>query len=480
MIERKHTPGAIGLQNGWSAAGVVICTLLMAAFLQIACASPAGATDLDSVNHGAAQQKSRFLRLGLAKSAVVKLPVAAKDVIVGDNAIVDVVIRNRNTAYLFARSSGQTNIFFFDSEGQEILQLDLEVTVDSQALKQLLDRSMPGNRIEVDSTGSSIVLKGSVSSAEDAKLAEKLAGRFAGGSAESEPSIINMLKIAQGDQVILKVRIVELKRTVLKRLGINLDASLSVGALDFAFKNTPVTPLDVLGDELLDAAAGLSSGGASIEARIQALERQGLATTLAEPTLTAVSGASASFLAGGEFPYTVCERDTISEDCTVEFKPYGVSLGFSPTVLSEGRIALNINTEVSELGRLILRVPSIDTRKAQTSVEMPSGGSMMMAGLIKDVTNQELKGTPGLKSLPILGALFSSRDYQKDQTELVVIVTAYIANPVHERQLSTPAEGFNSPTDPQQIFLGRLNRIYGLPGDAPETAYHGRVGHIID
>lgn len=149
-------------------------------------------------------------------------------------------------------------------------------------------------------------------------------------------------------------------------------------------------------------------------------------------------------------------------------------------MLSEGRIALNINTEVSELGRLVFRVPSIDTRKAQTSVEMPSGGSMMMAGLIKDVTLQELKGTPGLKSLPILGALFSSRDYQKDQTELVVIVTAYIANPVPEKQLSTPTDGFNSPTDPQQIFLGRLNRIYGVPGDRPANVYHGRVGHIID
>lgn len=467
-------------RNRWIAARAAICAMLAAAVLQTASPSSLRASDLDPATSAAAHQTGRFLRLGLAKSAVVKLPAAAKDVIVGDNAIVDVVIRNRNTAYLFARSAGQTNIFFFDAEGREVLQLDLEVTVDSRALKQLLDRSMPGNTIDVDSTGSSIVLKGSVSSAEDAKMAENLAARFAGGSTGQEVSVVNLLKIAQGDQVILKVRIVELKRTVLKRLGVNLEATLSVGALDFALENTPITPLDSLGNKLFDAAAGLNSGGASIEARIQALEKQGLATTLAEPTLTAVSGASASFLAGGEFPYTVCDSNDTSVDCTVEFKPYGVSLGFTPTVLSEGRIALNINTEVSELGRLIFRVPSIDTRKAQTSVEMPSGGSMMMAGLIKDVTLQELKGTPGLKSLPILGALFSSRDYQKDQTELVVIVTAYIANPVPEKQLSTPTDGLNSPTDPQQIFLGRLNRIYGVPGDAPVNVYHGRVGHIID
>lgn len=459
---------------------MAVCAVLVAAALQILHAPFTSASDLGSSASAPALQRGKFLRLGLAKSAVVKLPSAAKDVIVGDNAIVDVVVRNRNTAYLFARSAGQTNVFFFDAEGREILQLDLEVTLDSLALKQLLDRSMPGNRIEVDSTGASIVLKGSVSSAEEAKMAENLATKFAGGASGQEVSIVNLLKITQGDQVILKVRIVELKRSVLKRLGINLEASLSVGALDFALENNPVSPLDTLGERLLDATAGVSSGGASVEARIQALEKQGLATTLAEPTLTAVSGASASFLAGGEFPYTVCDGNDTSLDCTVQFKPYGVSLGFTPTVLSEHRIALNINTEVSELGRLIYRVPSIDTRKAQTSVEMPSGGSMMMAGLIKDVTLQELKGTPGLKSLPILGALFSSRDYQKDQTELVVIVTAYIANPVSEKQLATPVDGLTDPTDAQQIFLGRLNRLYGGPGNEPARVYHGQVGHIID
>lgn len=457
-----------------------ICGMLAAAVLLFVCLLPASATDLGSQSSPTSQQQGRFLRLGLAKSAVVKLPAAAKDVIVGDNAIVDVVIRNRNTAYLFARSAGQTNVFFFDAEGGEILQLDLEVTVDSRALKQLLDRSLPGNQIEVDSTGSSIVLKGMVANAQDAKMAESLATKFAGGTDGQDAAIVNLLKVAQSDQVLLKVRIVELKRTVLKNLGINLDATFSVGALDFAFKNEAVTPLDSLGERLLDTSGAWSSGGASVEARLQALEKNGLATTLAEPTLTAVSGASASFLAGGEFPYTVCESNDNFQNCTVEFKPYGVSLGFTPTVLSEGRIALNINTEVSELGRLIFGVPSIDTRKAQTSVEMPSGGSMMMAGLIKDVTLQDLKGTPGLKSLPILGALFSSREYQKDQTELVVIVTAYTANPVSERQLATPLDGYNDPTDLQQIFLGRLNRIYGLPGDAPNTVYHGRVGHIID
>lgn len=480
MNDRSHVPNRSCKQFWWGAARVTMRSVMAAALLNFTPVSSVSASDLGGNTSIGDHHAGKFLRIGLAKSAVVKLPANAKDVIVGDNAIVDVVIRNRNTAYLFARSAGQTNVFFFDSEGREILQLDLEVTVDSQALKKLLDRSMPGNRIEVDSTGSSVVLKGMVSSAEQAKMAENLAARFAGGTSGQEMSVVNLLKVTQGDQVILKVRIVELKRSVLKRLGINLEASLSVGALDFALENNPVSPLDTLGDQLLDAAGAISSGGASVEARIQALEKHGLATTLAEPTLTAVSGASASFLAGGEFPYTVCDGENNAIDCTVQFKPYGVSLGFTPTVLSEGRIALNINTEVSELGRLIFRVPSIETRKAQTSVEMPSGGSMMMAGLIKDITLQDLKGTPGLKSLPILGALFSSREYQKDQTELVVIVTAYIANPVSEKKLATPVDGLNDATDAQQIFLGRLNRIYGVPGDEPASVYHGRVGHIIE
>jgi pilus assembly protein CpaC len=176
----------------------------------------------------------------------------------------------------------------------------------------------------------------------------------------------------------------------------------------------------------------------------------------------------------------LCEGSGADRDCGVDFKDYGVSLNFTPTVLSESRIALNIATEVSEIVDRTIGAPALDTRTAQTSVEIPSGGSMMMAGLIKDVTTQELNGTPGLKTLPVLGALFTSRDYLKNQTELVVIVTPYIARPVQEQQLATPLDKFNPPTDLQQLFLGRLNRIYGVSGEHSAGVYHGKVGHIID
>jgi pilus assembly protein CpaC len=424
---------------------------------------------------GGEQEGSRFLRLGLSKSAVIKLPANAKEVIVGDSAVVDVVLRQKDKAYFFARAVGQTNIFFFDADGQEILHLDLEVALDSKGLRQLLDRSIPGNSIQIDSTGRNIVLKGSVANAAEAKMAEDLASRFASNSgAEGESAVVNLLQIAQGSQVTLKVRVVELKRTVLKQLGVNLGAEVSIGSVNVDLLNR-TTSVD---NSVLNSI--FSDQGITMQ--IEALEEQGLAKTLAEPTLTAISGAPASFLAGGQYPYRVCnlnDEQTV-EFCEIQFEPYGVSLSFTPTVLSENRIALNIATEVSELGERVLGNPAIDTRKAQTSVEIPSGGSLMMAGLIKDVSTQKLRGTPGLRTLPVLGALFSSRDYQQNQTELVVIVTPYIAEPVAPQHLATPVDRLNEPTDLQQVFLNRLNRVYGLPGEHPAGAYHGKVGHIVD
>jgi len=471
-----------------------------AALAVVACMMPlatAQATDADLVEtSGGQQQESRFLRLGIAKTAVVKLPAAAKDVIVGQNEVVDVVVRNRNTAYLFARTAGQTNVFFFDAKGQEILHLDLEVTLDAKALKKLLDRSIPGTDIQVDSMGTNVVLKGKVANAQEAKMAEDLANRFIGnstgqgssssfavnfGNSSSQSGVVNLLTIAESDQVMLQVKVVELKRSVLKQLGVKLDAAVNIGAGKLNVVSNPFNLLESILPDTFEAGGGWQSGADKVNAAIKAMEREGLATVLAEPTLTATSGAEASFKAGGEFPYRTCDRSDDEVTCDYEFKEYGVSLGFTPVVMSEGRIALKINTEVSELARFVDRnVPAIDTRKADTSVELPSGGSMLMAGLIKDVSRQELEGAPGLRSVPVLGALFSSRDYQAEQTELVVIVTPYISRPVQESQLATPLDRYNPATDLQQIFLGRLNRLYGTAGENPGGVYHGQVGHIVE
>jgi pilus assembly protein CpaC len=433
------------------------------------------ASDLDYTQTvGGQQDDPNFLRIGIGKTAVIKLPATVKDVIVGDPQVVDVVIRNRNTAYLFARNASQTNVFFFDANGQQILSLDLEVAVDSKAIKKLIDRTVPGNSIQVDTMGKNVVLKGTAANAQESKLVEDLVQRSS-NLLQCDCQIVNAMKIAEGDQVMLKVKVVELKRTLLKELGVNTSTNLTVGNFSFGLRTGGN---GVQSTHRYDDTG--FSDSFSTRINIEALENEGLATTLAEPTLTAVSGAPARFHAGGELPYRVCRSVDTGTECEIEFKPYGVSLDFTPTVLTEGRINLNIRTEVSELGATVAGVPSIDTRNAQTSVEIPSGGSMMLAGLIKDVTTQDLSGTPGLRKLPVLGALFNSRAYQKNQSELVVIVTPYVVNPTSERNLATPTDGFNLPTDRQQILFGRLNKVYGTPGQHPNGVYHGKVGYIIE
>ena len=228
------------------------------------------------------------------------------------------------------------------------------------------------------------------------------------------------------------------------------------------------------------------------------MERAGVIRTLAEPNLTAISGETATFLAGGEFPIPnglSCDTTKSPPVCQaqIDFKKFGVSLVFTPVVLSEGRISLKVMTEVSDLSQQnaitlqvpgsnqSLTIPSISTRRAETTVEIPSGGSLAMAGMIQEQTKQQINGLPGLMQMPVLGALFKSRDYINHQTELMILVTPYIVRAVAQKQLSRPDDGFADPNDPSTVLLGRLNRIYGTAGqtDQPRT-YHGKYGFILD
>jgi pilus assembly protein CpaC len=449
--------------------------------------SAALASDVETIQDSV-ESDGHFVRIGLNKSVVIRLPAKAQDVIVGNPEIVDAVVRSKNTAYLFARAVGQTNIFFFDENGQQILNLDLEVTVDVTALRNLLQRSIPGTKVTVDSVNNSVVLGGTAPNATEAKLAEDLARKFLTRMVGNVPSdtgdssgIINTIKITGEDQVMLKVRIVEVQRNVLKQFGVNLQALLSVGK--FAFNLASIGPLA----GATGAKAVYTDGANSLTAVVRALEREGVLKTLAEPNLTAVSGQSASFHAGGQFPTGSSCTGTATggssaTTCGTEFKDFGVSLAFTPVVLSEGRIHLKIRTDVSEINPTLSvgGVPGIDTRSTETVIELPSGGSMMLAGLIKDTIRQTIDATPGLKKLPVLGALFRSRDYTNDQTELVVIVTPYLVGSVTEKQLSTPVDRLNTPTDRQTILLGRLNKVYGTAGQDPDGVYHGNVGFIVE
>jgi pilus assembly protein CpaC len=473
ITRKDHT-----MKSGLLTASLVGLSLFFGALLPLA--APALAADSD----GAAVEdndQGRFVRIGLNKSVVVRLPGDARDVIVGNPEIVDAVVRTKNTAYLFARKTGQTNIFFFDGNGQQILSLDLEVTLDVTAIRKLINRTLPGNQITIDTVGNNVVLGGIARNALEAKRALDLAGEYnKSDSSGSTTSIINTMTVAGEDQVMLKVKVVEIQRDVLKQFGIDFSALLDVGK--FAFNLSSVNPFS---NELLSPRGGYkgvySSGGNNIEGLIRAMEGDGLVRTLAEPNLTAMTGQNAKFHAGGEFPYRLCDYQTTAYVCTTEFKKYGVQVDFTPTVLSEDRINLKIKTDVSEISAIAAGdIPAISTRQSETVLELPSGGSMMIAGLIKESTRQNINGTPGLKKLPILGQLFRSQDFVSNETELVIFVTPILVKPTSQANLQSPDKGLNPAGDKQNIFMGRLNKVYGGTAEGPAGQYNGNVGFIVE
>jgi len=483
LFKIQESPALKSNRMSLKLAALLLSSLVMMPVAGVLLQKAATASDLESIQ-SAAEGDGHFVRIGLNKSIVIRLPAEAHDVIVGNPEIVDAVVRSKNTAYLFARTIGQTNIFFFDKNGQQILNLDLEVAIDVTALRNLLHRSIPGTKITVDTVNNSVVLGGTAPNAAEAKFAEDITTKFLTREVDKAAGsgFVNTIKITGEDQVMLKVRIVEVQRDVLKQFGVDLQALLSVGK--FAINLASLTQVGGVIPSITPNTGykGVYTDGAnSITGVIRAMEQDGVLKTLAEPNLTSVSGQPAKFHAGGEIPYRTCTGTGVDSDCTVTFRDFGVSLGFTPVVLSEGRINLKISTEVSELSsRSIGDLPILDSRSTETVIELPSGGSMMLAGLIKDTTRQLVDGTPGLKKLPVLGALFRSRDYKNNQTELVVIVTPYLVGSVAERQLSTPIDRLNMPTDRQTILLGRLNKVYGTAGQNPDGVYHGNVGFIVE
>ncbi len=457
---------------------------LLASFMVFAplTVSPTLATDINVTQHG---EQGRYVRIGLDKSIIIHLPENARDVVVGNPEIVEAMVRTKNTAYLFARKQGQTNVFFFNAEGQQIMALDLEVALDTLPLTKLLQRSMPGTRVTVDTMGKNVILGGTAMNPAEAKQAEDLASQFidsatffAGGG-----KIVNTIKIAGEDQVMLQVKIVEIQRDVLKQFGVNFRAIIDAGK--FAFNLSNINPFATNELSLNGGYKGsFASGNSNFDGVVKAMESDGLLRTLAEPNLTALSGQAASFKAGGEFPYQTCDYSQKPVVCEIKFKEFGVDLDFTPVVLSEGRINLKIHTAVSELNSVqsgVQNVPSVNKRSADTVLEMPNGGSMMLAGLIRESTRQNASGTPGLKKLPVLGALFRSRDFTSNETELVVIVTPHIVRSVAQQQLTTPDKNFEPSTERQALFFGQLNKKYSSSANkSPQGKYNGNVGFIVE
>jgi pilus assembly protein CpaC len=442
---------------------------------------------------GGSQLNARFLPLGIGKSVVIDLPRDIKDVLVADPKIANAVVRSAQRAYIIGAAVGQTNIVFFDTSGQQIAAYDIAVTRDLNGVRAALKQAFPLSDIRIEGVGDGVVLSGWAANPIEAQQAQDMAARLAG----SGEKVVNSIAVRGRDQVTLKVTVAEVQRDIIKQLGIDLSATMNYGTAVVNFNNT--NPFTAYGRPLVASNSlvgqfGSTAGVPAVTATMRAMESAGVVRTLAEPNLTAISGESATFVAGGEFPlpkgYTC---DPISRACTtqIDFKKFGITLNFTPVVLAEGRISLRVLTEVSELSPdnsitldqagSTLTIPSVKTRRAETTLEIPSGGSMAMAGLIQEQTKQSINGLPGLSQLPVLGTLFRSRDYVNRNTELMVLVTPYIVRAVAQKDLSRPDDGFADAADPQSDLLGNINRIYGAPGRTePGRKYRGAYGFITD
>src|SRR3954468_9998372 len=459
--------------------------------------TPVVAADYRPVAQAAAdgQMNARFLSLGIGKSIVIDLPRDIKDVLVADPKIANAVVRSAQRAYIIGAAIGQTNIVFFDSAGQQIAAYDIAVKRDLNGVRAALKQILPNSDIQIDGLGDGIILTGSAANPAEALQANDLAVRLAGGPEK----VVNSIVVRGRDQVMLKVTVAEVQRSIIKQLGIDLTANLSYGTSVVSFSNS--NPFTALGHNLVDGnnLTTKFGGAPSVQATLRAMETAGVIRTLAEPNLTAISGESATFIAGGEFPVPAgyaCDPTTHVCTTQISFKKFGISLNFTPVVLTEGRISLRVMTEVSELSNdnsitlsqsvtastvNSVTIPSIKTRRAETTLEIPSGGAMAMAGLIQEQTKQAVAGLPGLSQLPILGTLFRSRDYVNNQTELMVLVTPYVVRAVAQKDLSRPDDGFASASDPQADLLGSINRIYGVPGRVEKARnYRGTYGFITD
>jgi pilus assembly protein CpaC len=414
---------------------------------------------------------------------------------VGYPNIANAVIRSSQRAYVIGVGIGQTNVVFFDADGQQIASYDIAIKRDLNGVRAALQQILPG--VQIEGVGEGVVLSGAVTSPVEAQQAGDIAARLVGGP----DKVVNSIVVKGRDQVMLKVHVAEVRRDIIKQMGVDLSASMNVGTAVVNFNNS--NPFTALGSPLVagNGLQGISTpkGIPTVSATMRAMESAGVVRTLAEPNLTAISGESATFIAGGEFPIPAgYSCDPVSHVCTTQitYKKFGISLNFSPVVLSEGRISLRVMTEVSELSNdnaitvsqsssanttNSIIIPSVRTRRAETTLEIPSGGSMAMAGLIQQQTKQAINGIPGVDQLPVLGGLFRSQDYVNNETELMVLVTPYVVRAVAQKELSRPDDGFAPASDAQSTLLARMNRIYGIGGRVdPVTGKQFNFGFFID
>lgn len=486
-----------------SVAGIALATVLQPIAATTVHAQTTAAQNYVRITE-AYESAPKLVRLGLDKSLVVDLPEDAHDILVANPRVADAVTRTSRRIYLFGKEVGQTNVFVFDGKGKQIAALEISIERDIAGLEETLSRLIPDSSVRAEMVNDNIVLTGTVQTPLDAAKAIQMAQIFVTGgeatqgnsrggfrslfSQRPESQVVNLLKIDGEDQVQLKVMIVEVQRAIVKQLGISTSATNN-GDDGFGFQQFAAGAFQQIVGNGAGGAINITQGLNSISAQLNALESVGVMRTLAEPSLTAVSGETAHFKAGGSYhvPEEVTQEDGEGPQIRFRQNEYGVSLSFTPTVLSEGRISLKLETEVQEptargstTFRTDINFPGMRNRSASTTVELPSGGSMVIAGLIQDDVRQVVSGFPGLKDIPVFGSLFRSREFVRNESEVMVVITPYLVRPTARKNIVRPDDNFEPASDSAGMFMGRVNRVYGTKqGNLPKGRYTGSIGFIL-
>jgi pilus assembly protein CpaC len=435
-------------------------------------APPAAGNPLSFAEARLIPATGRPIVLEVNKGTLVHLARPANTVFVADPDIADVQVKSPELVYIAAKSPGATVIYAVDANDNVLLNAPVRVVFDVSDLRQSLQAVVPGAAIAADTAGANLVLSGNVGDAGQAEKVQALAAAMVSGVKGGK--VINRLSVATPNQVNLRVRIAEVDRTILKQIGIDwsrIGRTVSFSTVNNSGLTMPTNELRI----------GMLS---NVLATVDALATEGFLTVLAEPNLTAVSGQTASFLAGGEFPYPVAQPGSVGNTAiiTVEFKQFGVQLAFTPTIIDADHLSLRVRPEVSQLdfsNAVVISgslVPALTERSAETTIDLASGQSFALAGLLMHDTTQNISKVPGLGDIPILGALFRSNQFKNNESELVVIVTPYLVTP-QETTPTSPTDGFTIPHDAQQVLSGDTWRR-GLPAPAQGPLDAGGSGLI--
>ncbi len=417
----------------------------------------------------AASRPSENLNLSAGTGTLVRLPEAMTDVFVANDSVADVQVRSTRQLYIFGKGRGETTIYATTKSGRVVYAATVRVGSNIGSIGEMLQLAMPEAQLQATPMNNMLLLTGTVSDPDDVAEAQRLVQAYVGEGTQ----VISRVRSATPLQVNLKVRIAEVNRSALKEFGVNLLSGDNTDGFQFGVaQGDGITTAGSVVRGLIGTTFQARGKllGLDLIGRLNLAETDGLVTTLAEPNLTALSGETATFLAGGEFPIPVPGSNGA---VTIEFKQYGVGLAFTPYVLADGRISMRVRPEVSELstqGAIKLgdfTVFGLTTRRAETTIELGSGQSFMIGGLLRNTSSNDINKAPFLGDIPILGTLFRSTGYRRQESELVIIVTPYLVRPV-SHQLAVPSDGYRAPNDAQRNFMGQT--YGGVNGDRSPTA----------